>query len=445
LEHLARGAAGEGQQQQALGRDALAEQPLDARAERRRLARARAGQDEQRPAGVGGGGELLRVELGSVEHAFAERRDGAGQCAGGRPRAPNTPNPIRIVYLPTTMKRTNSIDNMRGLLAALLLVPVLALAACGGADDESTAGAGGEGQAASGGGTLNLVAYSTPEVVYDEIIPDFQKTAGGKGTTFKSSFGASGEQSRAVEAGLPADVVSFSVEPDMTRLVEAGLVADDWKSTGTKGLVTTSLVSFVVRKGNPKNIRTWDDLLKPGIKVVTPNPFTSGAAKWNLLGAFAHGGLPYVTKLIKDHVEVQPKSGREALQAFTSGTGDVLLSYEYEATTAQKKGEDVEYVTPDDTLKIDITIAKAEKAPEQAQAFLDYVLSPPAQQRFADWGYRPVDESVLGKNKSKFPDPKTLKTIDDLGGWAKVNDELFDPEKGSIAKIEEDAGVSTAK
>jgi sulfate/thiosulfate transport system substrate-binding protein len=261
---------------------------------------------------------------------------------------------------------------------------------------------------------------------------------------FKSSFGASGEQSRAVEAGLKADVVSFSIEPDMTRLVDAGLVDKGWKDTAHDGLVTTSVVSFVVRKGNPKNIRTWDDLLKPGIEVVTPNPFTSGAAKWNLLGAFAHGGLDYVEQLIKEHVEVQPKSGREALQAFTGGEGDVLLSYEYEATTAQKKGEDVEYVIPDDTLKIDITIAKTSKAPAAADRFLTYVLGDAAQQRFADWGYRPVNDAVLEKNKSKFPTPKTLKTIDDLGGWSKVNDELFDPEKGSIAKIEEEAGVSTA-
>ena len=336
------------------------------------------------------------------------------------------------------MKRTKTVDK----LAALLLgVIALGASGCGGAEDSTAASSGGSG----GGGTLELVAYSTPEVVYDEIIPDFQKTPEGKGTEFKSSFGASGEQSRAVEAGLPADVVSFSVEPDMTRLVDAGLVDAGWKDTETKGLVTTSLVSFVVRKGNPKDIRTWDDLLRPGVKVVTPNPFTSGAAKWNLLGAFAYGGLDYVDKLISDHVEVQPKSGREALQAFTSGTGDVLLSYEYEATTAQKKGEDVEYVIPDETLKIDITIAKTKDAPEQAQTFLDYVLSTPAQQRFADWGYRPVDEEVLQKNTSKFPDPKTVKTIDDLGGWSKVDDELFDPEKGSIAKIEEEAGVSTAK
>ena len=280
---------------------------------------------------------------------------------------------------------------------------------------------------------------------YDEIIPDFAATPAGKDITIKTSYGASGEQSRAVEAGLPADVVTLSTEPDVTRLVKAGLVADTWKSAPHAGLVTTSVVAFIVRKGNPEGIASWDDLLKPGIEVVTPNPFTSGAAKWNLLGAYAHGGLPFVQKLIKEHVKVQPKSGREALQTFTGGKGDVLISYEYEATTAQKKDQSVDYVIPPDTVKIDIDIAKTVSAPAAAQAFIDYVLGDAAQQRFADWGYRPVNETVLAANQAKFPTPKTLKTIDDLGGWTKLNDELFDPEKGSVAKIEADAGVSTVK
>ena len=248
--------------------------------------------------------------------------------------------------------------------------------------------------------------------------------------------------------------MTFSIEPDMTRLVKAGLVADDWNAGPNKGLVTTSVVTFVVRKGNPKNIKTWDDLLKPGVKVLTPNPFTSGAAKWNLLAAYGQAadggkdpeaGLAYVRKLLTEHVKVQDKSGREALQNFTSGDADVLLSYEYEATTANKKGEDLDYVIPDDTIKIDIDIATTKDAPEQAKQFLDYVLSDPAQERFASWGYRPVNEAVLAKHESEFPTPSGLFTIEDLGGWSKVNDEMFDPEKGSIAKIEEEAGVSTAK
>ncbi|MCW2991146.1 MAG: sulfate transporter, periplasmic sulfate-binding protein [Solirubrobacterales bacterium] len=333
----------------------------------------------------------------------------------------------------------------RNFIAALLALTALVVAGCGGTSD-STNGSDSGSSSSSGSTQLSLVAYSTPEVVYDEIIPDFQKTTAGKDVGFKTSYGASGEQSRAVVDGLKADYVSFSTEPDMTRLVDAGMVDKSWKdATTSKGLVTTSLVSFIVRKGNPKNIKSWDDLLKPGVEVITPNPFTSGAAKWNLLGAYAHGGDAYVAKLIGDHVKVQPKSGRDALTAFTGGQGDVLLSYEYEATTAQKKGEDVDYVIPDDTVKIDIDAATTTKAPAAAKAFLKYVLSAPAQQRFADWGYRPVNAAVLAKNKSKFPDPKTVKTIDDLGGWDKVDADLFDEATGSIAKIEEDAGVSTAK
>jgi sulfate/thiosulfate transport system substrate-binding protein len=335
------------------------------------------------------------------------------------------------------------------LLYLALTVALLAVTACGGASDSASDSSSTD----KGSKSLSLVAYSTPQVVYDEIIPAFQKTGDGEGVGFKSSFGASGEQSRAVEAGLKADVVSFSTEPDMTRLVDAGLVGKDWNTTPNKGLVTTSVVSFIVRKGNPKHIKTWDDLLKPGVQVLTPNPFTSGAAKWNLLAGYGaksdagknpQAGLDYLTELLTKHVKVQDKSGREALQTFTSGTGDVLLSYEYEATTAQKKGEKVEYVTPDDTIKINIDIATTEKAAPQAQKFLDFVLSKPAQERFADWGYRPVNQEVFDANKSKFPVPSGLFTIEDLGGWAKVNEDMFDPEKGSVAKIEEKAGVSTA-
>jgi sulfate transport system substrate-binding protein len=315
-------------------------------------------------------------------------------------------------------------------LAALAATAVALVATgCGGASDSSDdAAAAGAGDGAKT--SLSLVAYSTPQVVYDELIPAFGKTEGGKGVGFKTSFGASGDQSRAVEAGQKADVVSFSTEPDMTRVQKAGLVEDFQK-------VSTSQVSFIVRKGNPKNIRTWDDLVKPGIKVLTPNPFTSGAAKWNLLGAYAHGGLPFVEKLIKEHVKVQDKSGREALQNFTSGTGDVLLSYTYEAITAQKKGEDVDVVVPTDTLQIDILIAKTKDAPPAADAFIDYVTGPEGQKFFAEWGYDPPS----GPREPA----EELKTIEDIGGWKKLNDELFDPEKGSVAKIEEDAGVSTAK
>jgi sulfate transport system substrate-binding protein len=330
---------------------------------------------------------------------------------------------------------------MRRSLLALSILAALVAAGCGGASD--TKNASGSGSAAGGSAKqkLSLVAYSTPEVVYDEVVPKFQQTSAGKSVSFKTSYGASGDQSRAVEAGLKADVVTFSLEPDLDRLVKAGLVAD-----GAKGrFVSTSVVTFIVRKGNPKHIKSWDDLVKPGIQVVTPNPFSSGAAKWNLMAAVGAKGLPYVRTLLTKHVKVQPKSGREALQTFTSGTGDVLISYENEAITAQKKGQSVDYVIPDSTLKIENPIAVTSKAPAAAKAFLDFALSKPAQEVFASWGYRPVDATVLAANKAKFPTPSGLFTIAKFGGWSKVNDAYFDPAKGSIAKIEDAAGVSTAK
>jgi sulfate/thiosulfate transport system substrate-binding protein len=344
-------------------------------------------------------------------------------------------------------------------LLAVAIAVALVVAACGGADDTAggSSGSSSSGSASSGSkAQLSLVAYSTPQVVYDEVIPAFRKTEAGAGVSFKESFGASGDQSRAVESGLPADIVAFSLAPDMDRLVKAGLVDKGWANTPTQGLVSKSVVSLIVRKGNPKNIHTWDDLLKPGVKVLTPNPFTSGAAKWNILAAYgaksgggenARAGLDYLQKLITKHVVVQDKSGREALNNFTSGTGDVLISYENEAITAQKKGQKVDYVTPDQTISIENPIAVVSKSahPQQAKAFLDFALSAPAQQTFADWGYRPVDQAVFAKNAAKFPTPKGLFTIRDLGGWSKVNDEFFDPDKGSVAAIEQAAGVSTAK
>jgi sulfate/thiosulfate transport system substrate-binding protein len=328
----------------------------------------------------------------------------------------------------------------------LVVLAVLAVAGCGGADDTS----------AGGGSTrLLLVAYSTPQVVYDEAVPGFRKTPAGKDVSLAQSYGASGDQSRAVKGGLTADVVTFSLEPDMTRLVKAGLVSDDWAANANRGLVSQSVVSLIVRKGNPKGIRTWDDLLKPGIEVLTPNPFTSGGAKWNLLAAYGaksgggedpRAGLAFLRELITEHVKVQDKSGREALQDFVSGNGDVLISYENEAITAQKKGQRVDYIIPSRTILIEnpIAVVASSRHPKQARAFVDYALSPPAQQEFADWGYRPVDRAVFDKNAAKFPTPSGLFTVRDLGGWDKADDELFDPDTGAVADIENDAGVTAA-
>ena len=336
----------------------------------------------------------------------------------------------------------------RMLSAAAVALVALVAAGCGGASD--TKG----GSSSSGGGEkLSLVAYSTPQVVYDELQPKFAATGAGEGTSFSSSYGASGDQSRAVESGLPADVVAFSLAPDITRLVKANLVSSDWTSEPHKGMVTDSVTTFVVRKGNPKNIHTWADLLKPGVQVLTPNPFTSGGARWNIMAAYGaqlkqgktpDQALAYLKELFTKHVPVQDKSARDALQTFTGGKGDVLLSYENEAITAQQKGEKVDYVTPDQTILIENPVAVTTKAKPEAKKFLDYLWSPAAQTIFAKHGYRPVVPSVAKKFTSQFPKPKTLFTIDDLGGWDKVMTDFFDPENGSVAKIEEAAGVSTA-
>ena len=333
-------------------------------------------------------------------------------------------------------------------LAAAILA--LVVAACGGASDE--VGGSGSSQAAAGGEStkLSLVAYAVPKVGFDKAIPLFGETPEGKGVSFSQSYGASGDQSRKVESGLPTDVVNFSVEPDVTRLVKAGLVDETWNQNTHKGIPFGSVVTIVTRKGNPKGIKTWDDLLKPGIEVVTPNPFSSGSAKWNLLAPYAEksqggknadAGLAYLEKLIGDHVKVQPKSGREATETFLQGTGDVLLSYENEALFAERNGEDVEHVTPDTTFKIEnpIAVVNTSKNKAKAQAFVDFLYTPEGQKAWAEAGFRPVDESVAQQFAADFPEPKTLYTIDDLGGWSKVNDELFEPETGSVAKIYDEA------
>ncbi len=341
---------------------------------------------------------------------------------------------------------------MKSTTALVAAILALVVAACGGASDEV---GGGDAPKAAGGGTaeaskLALVAYAVPKVGFDKVIPLFTQTADGEGVSFSQSYGASGDQSRKVESGLPTDVVNFSVEPDVTRLVEAGLVDESWNQNEHKGIPFGSVVTIVTRKGNPKNIKTWDDLLKDGVEVVTPNPFSSGSAKWNLLAPYAEksnggqnpeAGLAYLDKLIGDHIKVQPKSGREATETFLQGTGDVLLSYENEALFAERNGEDVEHTNPPVTFKIEnpVAVLNNSKNPEKAKAFVDFLYTPEGQKAWAEAGFRPVDQTVAQEFASDFPEPQKLYTIDDLGGWSKVNDELFEPETGSVAKIYDEA------
>ncbi len=209
----------------------------------------------------------------------------------------------------------------RAALAAALLGP-LALSACSGDADAGSDG--------DGGTNLAVVGFSVMETPNDAAFKAFEGTDAGKDVTFDGpAYGASGDMSRGVVDGQDADLVHFSLEPDMTRLVDAGIVAEDWKDGDTTGICTQSVVVMVVPKGNPKKIDSWDDLVKDDVSIVTPNPASSGSAKWNLLAAYgsviSDGGseddaAAYMTDFF-DHVSALPDSGRDATTAFTGRSG----------------------------------------------------------------------------------------------------------------------------
>jgi sulfate transport system substrate-binding protein len=347
------------------------------------------------------------------------------------------------------MRNARKVTRRRSVNAALLAA-VFALAAvvvgCGSSSSDSSS--------SSGGGKLDVVGYSTPESVYQEVLePAFEKTSAGKGISFSNSFGASGDQSRAVVAGQPAAVVHFSQAGDMERLVEEGeLVSKDWEKQPYGGIATDSLVVILVKKGNPLGIKSFKDLeTNEDAEVVTPNPFSSGSARWNIMAiygsALEEGKSPdqalEAVKTVLEKTVAQPGSGRDAFSAFSQGQGNVLLTYENEAIKAEKEGEDVEYVIPSATLQIETPIAVTEKAAEPAaEDFLKFLWSDEGQELWAENGYRPVNPKLV--DPKQFPTPETLFKISKFGGWGKVNDEFFDEETGSVAKIEGELGVSTS-
>src|SRR3954453_845686 len=304
-------------------------------------------------------------------------------------------------------------------------------------------------RAATANTTLSLVAYSTPKDAYAKIIPAFQGTSAGKNVSFNQSYGASGDQARAVGAGLSADLVALSLAPDVSTLVKKGIVPTSWSQNAFHGIVTDSVVVFVVRNGNPKNIHTWADLTKSGVQVVTPNPFTSGGARWNVMAAYgaqrAQGrtdaqAIAYLKKLFKN-VSVLPKSAREATQVFASGKGDVLLTYENEAIYANKKGVHTEYVVPKQTILIEnpAALTKTGLKHSEAKAFLKFLWSSKAQRLYAETGYRPVLKSVAKSSKFRFAKPKSLFTINSkalgLRGWKSVQFRFFDHSSGIMVKV----------
>lgn len=348
--------------------------------------------------------------------------------------------------------------------AAVVAAGVLALTACGSSAGES-----------AGGETINIVGFAVPEAANKAIAEEFQKTPEGKGVEFKTSYGASGDQSRAIADGLAADYVHLSVSSDVDRLVDAGLVEDTWDDGPNKGIVSTSIVVLGVREGNPKNIQGWDDLIQPGVEIVTANPASSGAARWNALAAWGHitqnGGTEaeatdFVQKLFANVVSLT-NSGRDATTSFLGGTGDVLLAYENEAILAAQNGEGFEYVIPETTLLIENPGAILKDATSAAADWLDFVLGPEGQKQFALTGFRPlnaaepgvVDFGAVGIEPTDVegaPDPDDpfpavphLLTLEkDFGGpgWDGVKDQLFGTgEDGEPLGIVTDAIAKSGK
>lgn len=330
--------------------------------------------------------------------------------------------------------------------AALAMTGALALTACASAD-------GGSGD--DKGSTVNIVGFAVPEAGNKAAAAEFNKTEAGKDVKFSGSYGPSGDQSRKVAdtKGKDVDYVVFSLEPDMTRLVDAGLVADDWNAGPNKGIVSKSVAVIATQQGNPLGIKDWDDLTRDDVKIVTPDPASSGSAKWNILalytyakqnGATEEQADAFLEKVFKN-VTTWAASGREATEAFKKGVGNVLLTYENEAILARQNGEDLDYIVPPHTFLIENPGAVLEKSDPAAKDWLDFVLSDAGQTAFVEKGFRPVGDldisglQVEGANDpaNPFPAPASLSTAADLGGWSAINAEWFgkDGEKLRFDKL----------
>ena len=302
--------------------------------------------------------------------------------------------------------------------------------------------------------TVNLVAYSVPKPAYDALSTAFAKTSEGSGVKISASYGASGTQATAVTNGQKADFVNFSVGSDMSKLVPSK-VAEGWNGGATKGIISDSVVVIVVRPGNPKGIKGWDDLVKPGIGIVTPDPASSGSAKWNILAAYTHvlsnGGTEdqakaYLTAYYKNIV-AKPSSGKQATSTFLNGTGDALISYESEAIGGRQKGDKFDYVVPAESMLIETPAAVTTNASQAAKDFLAYAESDAGQKIFASKGFRPAVQgvdpgTVDGANDPANPYPTVAKlvTISELGGWSEVNKKYFDKNTGIVTEIAGNAG-----
>jgi sulfate transport system substrate-binding protein len=306
----------------------------------------------------------------------------------------------------------------------------------------------------SKGTNLSLVAYSTPKPVLAKIISAFQQTSAGQGLTFTQSYGASTSQAKAVAAGQPADLLFLSTGDDMNLDVDAGLVSSNWSHQSYNGIGADTVVVFAVRNGNPKHIKGWADLVRPGVQVVTPNPFSSGSAKWNILAAYGaerrlgktdKQATAYVQNLFS-HVVSQDTSGANATNTFLSGKGDVLITYESEAINARLQGKSIQYVIPRQSMLIELPVAvtKSTQNKDTVNAFIRYMKSGPAQELFAQYGFRPVNKTVAAEAsvKKEFPARPGIFKVDDefIGGWRHADQVWFNQPNGRMVQIEKAVG-----
>ncbi|MBD2073830.1 sulfate ABC transporter substrate-binding protein [Phormidium sp. FACHB-592] len=334
----------------------------------------------------------------------------------------------------------------------------LSIAACSSGNNATTPAAGGSASPVADQKKdveLTLVAYAVPKEAHDAIIPKFVekwKTEKGQNVTFNQSYGGSGSQTRAIIDGLEADVVNLALGADVLKLVKAELVSPDWSTkVPNNGIVGETVVAVTTREGNPKNIKTFADLTRDDVKWVTADPKTSGGARWNFLALWDYnlktGGneakaKEFVAKAYKN-VVVLAKDARESTDAFAKqGQGDALLNYENEVILAKNKGEKLDYVVPEVNFSIDIPVAVVDKnvdkhgTREVAEAFVQYLFTPEAQEEFIKLGFRPLAASA-DKNKelaAKYPPVKTLGTIKEFGGWEQAQDKYFG-DKGVFDEI----------
>ena len=304
--------------------------------------------------------------------------------------------------------------------------------------------------------TVNVVGYSIVSKAYTALETAFSHTAAGQGVTFTNSFGASTTQAEDVVAGQPADVVNFSLNPDLALLINAGLVSRKWSTLkavkAEKGIVTDSVVAIVVKPGNPLGIHSWNDLTNAGVKIVTPDPISSGSARWNLLAAYesqidqgstAAQANTYINALIKNVVS-EPSSGSKALSAFIAGTGNVLLAYESDALNAFVTGQKLQIVQPAQNLLIQNPAALTTTGTSNpaAVAFYDFLFSKAGQEIWLQQHFRPTLASLAAVSKTTFYTPVKLNTVTALGGWAKITPKFFAPT-GIITQAENANGYTS--